>query len=90
MALSNYDIYRISTAVVNRLVKDERFIKQMKRITPKEKRMLTSTQAAKQLGLSRGYVCDIARQLGGIRADNGRWLFPEEGLTERYIHLKKQ
>ena len=90
--LSQYDISRIAAAVVERLVDDEKFIARISRTTKKENgRLLTSSQAAELLGISRGYVCDLASQLGGIRRGSGqraRWMFPENGLQEKFKTAK--
>ena len=89
MSLSNYDIQRISEAIVTRLLRDDTFIRQIRETAPAPKRMLTTRQAAEMLGISRKTVCDIAYHLGGIRRDGkSHWTFPEEGLTERYIKYK--
>lgn len=92
MALSSYEIDRISEAIVTRLVHDDGFMKRMARLIPKEGKMLTSAQAAEKLGLSRKYVCDIAHHLGGIRGDgkSSHWTFPEDTLTELYLQYKKR
>ncbi len=86
--LSQYDISRIAAAVVERLVNDDKFVERITRTAKKaDGRLLSSTQAAKLLGISRGYVCDIASQLGGIRRGSGqraRWIFPENGLIEKF------
>lgn len=90
MALSAYEIDRISEAIVSRLVNDERFMRRMERLMPRQGRMLTSSQAAERLGLSRKYVCDIAHHLGGIRGcgKSSHWTFPEDTLTDLYTQFK--
>lgn len=89
--LSEYDIQRISSAIVEKLVADDRFMKRMVKMMPKQERLLTSTQAAAILGISRKTVCCIADKLGGIRkegkSNKGHWVFPEEGLADRYRSL---
>jgi DNA-directed RNA polymerase specialized sigma subunit len=92
MALSEYDIHRIASEVVRKLVEDQRFIKAMQKMLPKQERLVNSSQAARMLGISRYTVCRIAEQLGGIRKDSGtpgkgHWMFPEQGLAERFKQL---
>lgn len=90
MNLSNYDIQRISEAIVTRLLRDETFIQQIRKTAPAPQRLLTTRQVAEILGISRKTVCDIAYHLGGIRRDgkSQHWVFPEDGLTDRYIRYK--
>lgn len=92
MRLSEYDIHLIASEVVKKLVSDERFLKAMARVAPKQERLLTSSQAAELLGISRYTVCRMAEQLGGIRKESstpgkGHWVFPERGLADRYKSL---
>ncbi len=84
--LSEYDIQRITSAIVEKLVNDDRFMKRMAKVMPKKERLLTSTQAAAVLGISRYTVCRIADKLGGVRKDGerGHWVFREDGLVDRY------
>lgn len=90
MPLSEYDIQRLSSAIVNKLVNDDRFIDRMAKMLPKQERMLTSTQAADRLGLTRKTVCEIASSLGGVRSNtkSAHWVFPESTLVENYIRYK--
>ena len=91
MALSEYDIERISQAIVDRLTKDDSFAKRISGMIAKESRMLTSRQAAERLGIARKTVCELAHQLGGIRGSgkSGHWTFPEDTLADLYIKYKQ-
>ena len=88
--LTEYDVQRISAAIVDRLVNDEKFMRRMAKMMPKKSRMLSSSQASEILGVSRYTVVAKAVQLGGIRKGNHKrshWTFPEEGLIEKYLSL---
>ena len=89
--LTDYDIQRISAAIVNNLVNDDRFMKRMAKLMPRKQRMVNSTQAAKILGINRKTLCKIAEHLGGMKPDgkSSHWMFPEEGLIEKYRIYKK-
>ena len=91
MALTDYDIQRISAAIVNNLVNDERFMQRVAKLMPRRKKMLNSRQAAEMLGITRKTVCEIAEQIGGERAANNssHWMFEEEGLIDRYRKYKE-
>ena len=86
--LSEYDIQRLSSAIVEKLTSDDRFLRRMAKMMPKQERLLNSSQAAALLGISRYTVCRIADKLGGIRKEGkrnkGHWVFREEGLIDRY------
>lgn len=88
--ITDYDIQRISSAIVDKLVNDERFIRRMAKVMPKQERMLGTHQVSKILNLSRKTVCKIASQLGGMKGEglNAKWIFPEQGLVERYKQYK--
>lgn len=90
--LTDYDIQRLSKAIVSNLVNDERFMIRMVKIMPKQKKMVSSGAAAKILGVSRKTVCTIAEQLGGIKEEgkSSHWIFEEEGLVDRYLEYKKR
>lgn len=86
--MTDYDIQRLSAAIVDRLTRDERFVKRVVKAMPKEEKLLTSRQAAQILGVSRYTVVKNAERLGGIRMgdhDRAHWVFPEEGLIDRYL-----
>ena len=88
--LTDYDIQRISAAIVDRLVSNEKFMKRMAKLMPRQQRMVNSTQAAKILGINRKSVCEIAEQLGGVRANgkSAHWMFVENELVDRYKTYK--
>lgn len=92
--LTDYDIQRLSTAIVDNLLTDERFIKKMAKTIPKEKRMGNTTQVARLLGISRKRVCDLAPHIGGIRMGNtnsAHWMFPLDEVIENYItYMQRQ
>lgn len=89
--LTDYDIQRISAAIVDKLVSDEKFMKRMAKLMPKQQRMVNSTQAAHILGINRKSVCEIAEHLGGMKPDgkSSHWMFPEDELIEKYRIYKK-
>jgi hypothetical protein len=84
--MTDYDIMRIAKAVCSVLTSDERFMKAVTGMLPKE-RLLTATQAADLLGCSVFKVRRKATELGGILQGNGRWMFREEGLVDRYLAM---
>lgn len=90
--LTDYDIQRISTAVAEKLLADDRLLKRVVKYLPKKERLLTSSQAATILGVSRYTVCRMAEQLGGVRRPGkdgrGRWMFSETTLVTNYQALK--
>lgn len=90
--LTDYDIQRLSSAIVRNLVNDEKFMRRMAKMIPKKKNMVSSSRAASILGISRKTVCCIAEHLGGIkgRDSKGHWVFEEDGLVERYIEYKNK
>lgn len=89
--LTDYDIQRLSSAIVKNLVNNDKFIRRMARMMPKKQNMLTSSQTAKVLGVSRKTVCKIAPLLGGVKGDGKqkKWMFPEEGLMDRFIKYRQ-
>ena len=88
--LTDYDIQKIASSVVKLLSEDEKFMKRMAKLMPRQQRMVNSTQAAKILGINRKTVCEIAEHLGGIRANgkSAHWVFQEDGLIEKYRIFK--
>lgn len=89
--LTDFDVQRISMAIVDNLTHNEQFIKRMAKLMPKRKHMVSSTQAAAILGVSRKTVCELAEVLGGIKGEGkyNHWTFEEDGLKERYLEYKK-
>ena len=92
MMLTDYEIQRISSAIVKSLINDDRFIRRMAKMMPKQKKMVSSGAAAKILGVSRKTICTIAEQLGGIKEEgkSSHWIFEEEGLADRYMEYKRK
>lgn len=89
--LTEYDIQRLSAAIVDNLVNNEGFMKRVARMMPKRKKMVSSSAAAEILGISRKTVCCIAEQLGGVRAcSTDHWTFPEDELVENYRQYKTE
>lgn len=90
--LTDYDIQRLSSAIVKNLVNNDKFIKRMAKMMPKQKTMVSSSKAAKILGVTRKTICEIAEQLGGIKGvgKQARWMFDEDGLTEKYKEYKQR
>ena len=88
--LTDYEIQRISSAIVNNLVNNDKFISKMAKLMPKKKSMVSSGKAAKILGVSRKTICEIAEHLGGIRGEGSKnhWTFEEDRLVERYKAYK--
>lgn len=88
--LTDYDIQRISSAIVNNLVNNDKFISKMAKLMPKQKSMVSSGKAAKILGVSRKTICEIAEHLGGIKEEgkSAHWMFEEDRLVERYKAYK--
>ena len=88
--LTDFDIQKIAVSVVRLLSEDEKFMKRMAKLMPRQQRMVNSTQAAKILGINRKSVCEIAEHLGGTRTNSksAHWMFPEDGLIERYRNYK--
>ena len=84
--ITDYDIQRISSAIVEKLINDDRFAKKIAKMLPKQKKMLTSSQAADRLGITRKTVCEIASELGGVRGKgrSAHWMFQEDTLVDNY------
>jgi hypothetical protein len=91
--LSDYDIEKISAMIVRKLTTDDKFMSRMSKMLSKQKgNLINSTRAAEILGVNRKTVCEIAPFLGGIRGSgqSAHWMFPEEGLVERYLEYKEK
>ena len=90
--LTDFDIQRISAAIVANLVDNEQFLRRMAKMLPKKRHMVSSSQAASILGISRKTVCCLAEQLGGIKGDgdSSHWTFDEDTLVENYKLLKQK
>ena len=89
--LTDYEIHKISVAIVENLVDNDKFIKRIAKAMQKDsKKLIGSTQAAKLLGVTRKTVCEIAPYIGGIRGkgESAHWMFHEDGLVDRYLRYK--
>ena len=89
--LTDYEIQKISVAIVENLVDNDKFIKRIAKAMQKDsKKLIGSTQAAKLLGVTRKTVCEIAPYIGGIRGkgESAHWMFHEGGLVDRYLRYK--
>lgn len=86
--ITDFDIQRISKAVVELLLSDDRFAQRMDKLSAKtQKGLMSSDQAAKFLGVSKYTIRQIAPMIGGIKKGDGkqnRWTFEKAGLKERY------
>lgn len=85
--MTDYDVKRIAKAVCEELTTNDSFMSKLAKMLPKE-RLLTTAQAAEVLGCSAFTVRRKAVELGGTLQDNGRWMFREAGLVDRYIAMK--
>ena len=91
--LTDYDIQRLSTAIVENLCDNDKFIKRVSKLMQKNSRnLVSSTKAAQILGISRKSVTQIAEHLNGVKGkgESAHWLFPEEGLVEAYLNYKQK
>lgn len=89
--LTDYDIQRLSSAIVEKLTTDDRFINRIaKSVERKERKIVNARRAAEILGLTRKTVCEIAEYLGGVKGSgkSAHWMFEEQGLIERYLEYK--
>ncbi len=90
--LTEYDIKRLSSAIVENLVNNDKFIGRVLKVMPKKKEMCNSTKAASVLGVTRKTVCEIAPYIGGVKMGQGNkahWLFPLNEVVENYITYKQ-
>ena len=91
--LTDYDIQRLSAAIVDNLTNNDKFIGNVSRMLDRRsKGLVGASRAAEILGLNRKTVCDIAPFIGGIKGKgkSAHWMFHEEGLVDRYIAYKNQ
>ena len=91
--LTDYDIQRLSKAIVENLCENDKFINRIGKLMQKDKRnLINSTKAAKILGITRKSVCQIAEHLNGIRGkgDSAHWYFHEDTLIDLYIRYKQE
>lgn len=86
--MTDYDIQRISAAVVERLLSDERILARVAKHAKACEKLLNTQQAAAVLGVSPFTVRRLAKELGGIQGQHGRWKFPESTLVQNYLNFK--
>ena len=88
--LTDFEVQKIATAIVDRLTADDKFARRMAELMPRRQGLISSRTAASLLGISRKSVCDIAEAIGGIRGKgpSAHWMFEEDGLVERYLQFK--
>lgn len=88
--LTDYDVQRISTMVVENLVNNEKFISRIAKSLGKKRTLVNTKRASEILGVTRKTVCEIAPFIGGMRGNgqSAHWMFEEDGLIERYIEYK--
>ena len=80
--MTDYEIRRLSRAIVEELLADDRFIARVAEKAPKAGRMMPASEAARMLGVSKWTVIRMAGQLGGEKRENGRWYFPVSRLGD--------
>ena len=86
MALSEYDIKRISSSIVETLVTDERFMRRVSAMTPQLRQLVSLSAAAELLGVSCSWM---AHHIDGFRtikgtAKNAPYKFDTQTLYEDY------
>lgn len=86
--MTEYEIRRISAAIVEDLLSDERFITRIAKVMPKRDRLISSSKAAEILGVSRFTVVRFANELGGEQNSRGRWVFHENNLIQNFNNIK--
>lgn len=84
--MTDYEVRKLAKAICEELTTNDRFMRNMARMLPKE-RLLTTRQAARVLGIPPFTVRKKAAELGGILQSNGRWMFREEGLVDRFLEI---
>lgn len=73
MALTDYDIRRLSASIVEQLVNDERFIKSVTLNAPRKKQLVSIPVAAELLGVSKSWIyhnIDHFRKTKGEKANS--------------------
>ena len=91
--LTDFDIARLSSAIVAKLATDDRFInKIIKSVERKDRKLVNARRAAEILGINRKTVCEIGSYLGGVKGKekSAHWMFEEDGLVERYLEYKNK
>ena len=90
--LTDYDIQRISAAIVDNLANNDKFIRRIAKAIDGGRNLVSSSRAAEILGVSRKTISQIAPFIGGVKGKgkSSHWMFPQEGLIERYVEYKNQ
>lgn len=91
--LTDYEIKKLSLAIVNNLVNDEKFIRRIaKSMSENNRKLVNSRRAAEILGINQKAVREIAPFLNGIKGGGkyAHWLFEEKELIERYKAYKNR
>lgn len=88
--LTEYDIQRLSAAIVDRIANDDKVLKRIAKAMPRQGKLVSSSVAASILGVTRKTVCEIAPFIGGVRGDgkSAHWMFQQEDLIEKYKNYK--
>lgn len=82
--MTDYEVRKLAKALAEELVTNDKFMAKVARMAQRDK-LLTTQQAAEVLGIPQFTVRRKAAELGGILMPNGRWMFHEEGLIDRYV-----
>ena len=82
--MTEYEITRIASEIVKKLINDERFIRHIAKVALKEENLVSSVTAAEILGVSRDTVVRNAKKLGGMMTATGRYVFPRNGLVKKF------
>lgn len=82
--MTDYEVRKLAKAICEELVTNDNFMAKVARMARRDK-LLTTQQAAEVLGIPQFTVRRKAAALGGILMPNGRWMFHEEGLIDRYV-----
>ena len=88
--LTEYDIQRLSAAIVDRIANDDKVLRRIAKAIPRQDNLVSSSVAASILGVTRKTVCEIAPFIGGVRGcgKSAHWMFQKEGLIEKYKDYK--
>lgn len=87
--MTDYEIRKLSAAIIDGLVNEDRFIRRILKYMPKQDKLMNASQAAELLGVSRSTVIRNAERLGGQKnSANGRWMFHQSNLIEKYTNTQ--
>ena len=82
--MTDYEVRKLANAICEILVTNDKFMANVAKMVQRDK-LLTTREAAAVLGVPQFTVRRKAAELGGILMANGRWMFREAGLVDRYI-----